>query len=396
MKKLFAIGCLVSTIIFCSYRLFAGLNGSSLGGTEDFGAATNGTVSSSRLINTSGPITGGGDLSADRTIGFDGSITFNASGATNLSIGALPSTVLTNISDNIPWHTLTGQGTRVISFSTNATAVGVIFGGTGAKTFTTNGVLIGNSTGPIGVTATGTAGQVLRIPAAGGAPAFSDLIIGNAISWAFDEFDGSVNSGRLGWNPATAGTSTVTADVGTAANPGLKTFTTLVGGTDVCSLKLAASAYLLGGGQWMQEWVMGIPVLSNGTDEYITNFGFSDATTGADATDGVYFQYDRTNSVNWLAVTANNSTLTKLNTGVAASTIAIGGFTKFKIVVNAAGNNADFYISDVLRTNITTNIPIGAGRNTTAGCFMRKTVGTAASTNLYDYFLQQVILTTPR
>ena len=45
-------------------------------------------------------------------------------------------------------------------------------GGTGAGTFTTHGVLLGNGTGAITATAAGTANQVLRVPAAGGAPTF--------------------------------------------------------------------------------------------------------------------------------------------------------------------------------------------------------------------------------
>lgn len=45
-------------------------------------------VLTTRAISTTAPIVGGGDLSADRTFAFDGSQTFNASGATNLTYGA--------------------------------------------------------------------------------------------------------------------------------------------------------------------------------------------------------------------------------------------------------------------------------------------------------------------
>jgi hypothetical protein len=45
-------------------------------------------------------------------------------------------------------------------------------GGTGAGTFTANGVLLGNTTSAIAVTAAGSANQVLRVPSGGGAPAF--------------------------------------------------------------------------------------------------------------------------------------------------------------------------------------------------------------------------------
>lgn len=45
-------------------------------------------------------------------------------------------------------------------------------GGTGTTTFTSNGVLLGNGTSAIQATAAGTINQVLRVPNAGGAPAF--------------------------------------------------------------------------------------------------------------------------------------------------------------------------------------------------------------------------------
>lgn len=53
--------------------------------------------------------------------------------------------------------------------------VAVANGGTGAATFTANGVLLGNTTSAVAVTAAGTANQVLRIPGVGGAPAFGQI-----------------------------------------------------------------------------------------------------------------------------------------------------------------------------------------------------------------------------
>jgi hypothetical protein len=53
--------------------------------------------------------------------------------------------------------------------------LGVSNGGTGATTLTSNGVLLGNGTSAIQATSAGTANQVLRIPSAGGAPAFGAI-----------------------------------------------------------------------------------------------------------------------------------------------------------------------------------------------------------------------------
>ena len=53
-------------------------------------------------------------------------------------------------------------------------------GGSGAGTFTSNGVLLGNGASPFNVTAAGTANQVLRIPGAGGAPVFGAIDLAQA------------------------------------------------------------------------------------------------------------------------------------------------------------------------------------------------------------------------
>jgi len=50
--------------------------------------------------------------------------------------------------------------------------LGVAYGGTGATTFTANGVLYGNGTSAVGVTAAGTTGQVLTATT-GGAPTWA-------------------------------------------------------------------------------------------------------------------------------------------------------------------------------------------------------------------------------
>jgi len=56
----------------------------------------------------------------------------------------------------------------------NASTIGVQFGGTGKTTFTTNGILFGNGTGPLNVTAAGTEGQVLQASSSG-TPQFAML-----------------------------------------------------------------------------------------------------------------------------------------------------------------------------------------------------------------------------
>jgi hypothetical protein len=58
--------------------------------------------------------------------------------------------------------------------------MGVNDGGTGATSFTANGVLLGNGANIIQATGAGSADQVLRVPAAGGAPAFGAVDLSKA------------------------------------------------------------------------------------------------------------------------------------------------------------------------------------------------------------------------
>ena len=74
--------------------------------------------------------------------------------------------------------TITANSTVNVNITANSlllsTALAVNSGGTGAATFTTNGVLFGNGTGALQVTSAGTDGQVLQANSTGG-PVFADL-----------------------------------------------------------------------------------------------------------------------------------------------------------------------------------------------------------------------------
>lgn len=61
------------------------------------------------------------------------------------------------------------------TISSLASAITVPNGGTGAATFTANGVMFGNGTSALGVTAAGTAGQALLSGGSGAAPSFGNI-----------------------------------------------------------------------------------------------------------------------------------------------------------------------------------------------------------------------------
>lgn len=106
---------------------------------------------------------------------------------TSLSVGTNGQVLIGSTAANPSFVTPTaGTG---LSITTNATTlayalstpVSVANGGTGASTFTANGVLYGNGTSPLGVTAAGTNGQVLTGVTAGApvwaSPASSSITI---------------------------------------------------------------------------------------------------------------------------------------------------------------------------------------------------------------------------
>lgn len=138
-------------------------------------------VAASRTIAAGNGLSGGGDLSANRTI----DLNLNASGGlskvlgtgTNelgIATGGITDSMLasgitsTKISGNISGNAANVTGT-----------VAVGNGGTGATTLNSKGILFGNTTAAVGVTAAGNQYEVLQA-GSGGTPAFGPLNIAQA------------------------------------------------------------------------------------------------------------------------------------------------------------------------------------------------------------------------
>jgi len=147
-----------------------------------------------------------------------------------------------------------------------------------------------------------------------------------------------------------------------------------------------------GSGSWVLETVFNVETLSTATNEYILINGFCDAANGSAITDGIYFEYDRTNSVNYIAVCEASGTRTEVDTGVAVSTTSTV-WPKQRIIVNADATSVTFYIDGSLVATITTNIPSSASHQPYFGIF--KSTSTAAQNILYlDYIYVRNQLTT--
>jgi len=105
-----------------------------------------------------------------------------------------------------------GANSDITSITGLTTDLTVAQGGTGASTFTANGLLVGNGTGAVTATAVGTSGQILTSNGSGSAPTFQAAAAGGATD-INGLSDGVTNSsgGTVG-----LGTGALASDDGTA------------------------------------------------------------------------------------------------------------------------------------------------------------------------------------
>ena len=202
--------------------------------------------------------------------------------------------------------------------------------------------------------------------------------------------------GTLGWSRVKSGTaSDVFTQGGQSGHPGICLMRT---GTDTdgrAALIQLDDCVLLGDGTYTVEWCFKIEDLSSAAQEYTLRFGMGDSTGSGDWGNGVYFEYDRTASTNWLIKTASASTRTSTTTSTA---VAADQFDRFTIVINAAATLCTFYINGVSVGTSSTNIPNGGTDADGIGpdIVLEKTVGTTGRQMYVDYFNLTCLLTTSR
>jgi hypothetical protein len=110
--------------------------------------------------------------------------------------------------------------------------------------------------------------------------------------------------------------------------------------------------YFTGGACYFKCSTIDFPILSTVGEEFTIRVGlgfFGAGGLSADLDGGVYFEYNRLTSANWLLRTAKNAVRTTLDSLVPVAT----GTILFEIFVNAAATQADYYINDVLVGSVT-------------------------------------------
>lgn len=203
----------------------------------------------------------------------------------------------------------------------------------------------------------------------------------------FDDFNNAMT-----WSPSTSGTGSSASVSGgnTTFASGKHIGVALLQLGTVLSSHAAlvqsgnlAVSTVFGSGEAEYQTLIQIPTLATATDDYVFRCGFGTATN-ADHADGIYFEYDRGISANWLLKTASNSSRTTTTSSV---TVAAASWIHLKWVVNSAGTQVDFYVDDILAGSNTTNIPTTTGRGSGPNYQMTQVAIVAGGrTVAIDYF----------
>jgi hypothetical protein len=113
--------------------------------------------------------------------------------------------------------------------------------------------------------------------------------------------------------------------------------------------------FLLGGGTWIFETLVNFETLSTAANEYVATFGLIDGRNNDAISEGVYFEYDRTNSVNFIGVTESGGTRTEVDSSVAVAVADTDWFT-LRFEINADASSVEFFVDGTSIGTSTTNI----------------------------------------
>jgi hypothetical protein len=191
-----------------------------------------------------------------------------------------------------------------------------------------------------------------------------------------------------------AGAATAIQNVDATNHVGIVRTATGTTATGRAAVMSGTTALRFGGGEVVFEALVNVTTLSTSTEGFALVIGLVDTVSAALQADCAAFFYDERNvtasggtTTIWQSMTADNNTRT-FNAGASgSSTVTANQWDRLKIIVNAAGTNADFYVNDTLRYTHTTNIPTGSTRYLGFGWLLIKSVGTTSRTADVDYVM---------
>lgn len=191
--------------------------------------------------------------------------------------------------------------------------------------------------------------------------------------------------GNTGWT-ILANSGSVGMSGGTQQYPGMARIDTFTSATSAPSLYLGGNSATFGSASFSVEAQIQFSALSTVVEEYSARIGMHNSLSATSPTNGIWFEYDRLTSTNWICKCKADGveTATTTSTAVVATT-----FLKLKIEINAAGTSVVFKVNDATVATITTNIPVGGTRYVWPNMQMVKSAGTTSRYMNTDWFVYQ-------
>lgn len=183
------------------------------------------------------------------------------------------------------------------------------------------------------------------------------------------------------------------SETGQTGAPGIASLETGTTTTGYSILRTGDDSIYLGGGSYTIEGRFWLPVATGSGEDYSFIFGLHDSVTALPI-DGCYFLYD-TASANWQINNRDNSTG---NPSASSTAVAIAGWVKLQIVVNAGATSVAYYVNGVQLNNspLTSNIPDTVNRQVGIRFGIIKSAGTTTREVWCDYVGMEVSLTSGR
>ncbi len=201
-----------------------------------------------------------------------------------------------------------------------------------------------------------------------------------------------VLASELGWYELVGGAGAdivVQPSIGGATNPGVVALETGTTNSGKSGIFARNNTIRKGGGEITIEWLVRLADLATVGEGYQVLAGLF-SSGDVPTSDGIYFRYNRSSSVNWQYVAENSSTESSSNSSVA---VAEDVWVKLKIVVNAGGTSAEFFVNGTSVGTQSTNLPTG---DISPALGIVKTAGTTERVLYADAFRLQQVLTAAR
>lgn len=218
-----------------------------------------------------------------------------------------------------------------------------------------------------------------------------ELLNVDKFSFIFDDFVGQGAS----WLNTTNGGASAGVFLYNVSNTtrrgevGLQTGTTATGHANMTT---NLQGFVLSNGIEYFEAKVAFSALATVAQDFLFRIGFGDqgGAVTTEHNNGLYWEYNRSNSTFWNYVTARTASRTRTPSATSVTTNDI----KLGFLVNANASSVTFYINRVqVGTPVTTNIPTSAqliGHNVD----LRKTAGTTSVLAYIDYYVHYNLFTT--